>query len=203
MAGCGLAAISSGPPISREETRTTSQGGGKGGGGPKVTTTEYLYFASFAVALCEGPINKAVAADDAAFAFKTGFAGRALMGLIGSDDFSFKVSPDGSTWNTGLTIDRATGRPSLPQGTVLGGLATDPSGRSDGWIWFNATAQRLRGRAAGVDFDLGALAEVGLLNVADNALEAATVIAAPGVVPNSIRAMRDLMFEAFQRSRAD
>ena len=35
----------------REETRTTSQGGGKGGGGPKVTTTEYLYFASFAVAL--------------------------------------------------------------------------------------------------------------------------------------------------------
>jgi hypothetical protein len=41
----------------REETRTTSQGGGKGGGGPKVTTTEYLYFASFAVALCEGPIT--------------------------------------------------------------------------------------------------------------------------------------------------
>ena len=41
----------------REETRTTSQGGGKGGGGAKVTTTEYLYFASFAVALCEGPIT--------------------------------------------------------------------------------------------------------------------------------------------------
>ncbi len=40
----------------REETRTTSQGGGKGSG-PKVTTTEYLYFASFAVALCEGPIT--------------------------------------------------------------------------------------------------------------------------------------------------
>ena len=40
----------------REETRTTSQGGGKGSG-PKVATTEYLYFASFAVALCEGPIT--------------------------------------------------------------------------------------------------------------------------------------------------
>lgn len=134
----------------------------------------------------EVTVNKVAAADDAAFAFKTGFSGRALMGLLGSDDFSFKVSPDGSTWNTGLTIDRATGRPSLPQGTVLGGLATDPSGRSDGWFWFNATAQRLRGRANGVDFNLGALAGVGLLNVADNALEAATVIAAPGVVPNSI-----------------
>ena len=40
----------------REETNTTRQGGGKGGG-PKVTTTEYLYYASFAVALCEGPIT--------------------------------------------------------------------------------------------------------------------------------------------------
>ena len=42
----------------REETKTTSQGGGKGGGGGgKVNTTEYLYYASFAVALCEGPIT--------------------------------------------------------------------------------------------------------------------------------------------------
>jgi len=40
----------------REETNTTRQGGGKGGG-PKVTTTEYIYYASFAVALCEGPIT--------------------------------------------------------------------------------------------------------------------------------------------------
>ncbi|MCC1492719.1 glycoside hydrolase/phage tail family protein [Cognatishimia sp. F0-27] len=43
----------------REETKTTSQGGGGkgGGGGGKVKTTEYLYFASFAVAVCEGPIT--------------------------------------------------------------------------------------------------------------------------------------------------
>ncbi|MEF9601722.1 glycoside hydrolase TIM-barrel-like domain-containing protein [Paracoccus sp. PXZ] len=45
----------------REESRTTTQGGGKGfsmgGGGAKVQTTEYLYYASFAVALCEGPIT--------------------------------------------------------------------------------------------------------------------------------------------------
>nr|WP_246588154.1 glycoside hydrolase TIM-barrel-like domain-containing protein [Paracoccus bogoriensis] len=39
----------------REETKTiTQRGGGKGGGGGKVRTTEYLYYASFAVALCEG-----------------------------------------------------------------------------------------------------------------------------------------------------
>jgi len=41
----------------REEIRTTTQGGGKGGGGGKVKTTEYLYYSSFAVALCEGPIS--------------------------------------------------------------------------------------------------------------------------------------------------
>ncbi len=41
----------------REETKTTTQGGGKGGGGSKVKTTEYLYYASFAVALSEGPIT--------------------------------------------------------------------------------------------------------------------------------------------------
>jgi hypothetical protein len=41
----------------REETKTTTQGGGKGGGGGKVKTTEYLYYASFALALCEGPIT--------------------------------------------------------------------------------------------------------------------------------------------------
>lgn len=37
----------------REEVNTRRQGGGKGGG-PKVTTTKYSYYASFAVAVCEG-----------------------------------------------------------------------------------------------------------------------------------------------------
>lgn len=42
----------------REETKITTQGGGKGGGGGgKVKTTEYFYYASLAVALCEGPIT--------------------------------------------------------------------------------------------------------------------------------------------------
>ncbi len=38
-----------------EHVSTTTQGGK--GGGPKVTTTSYSYTASFAVALCEGPIS--------------------------------------------------------------------------------------------------------------------------------------------------
>ncbi|PZX03196.1 baseplate multidomain protein megatron, partial [Celeribacter halophilus] len=40
----------------REEVNKETQGAGKGGGG-KVTTTTYTYYASFAVALCEGPIT--------------------------------------------------------------------------------------------------------------------------------------------------
>ncbi|MDP7150261.1 MAG: glycoside hydrolase TIM-barrel-like domain-containing protein [Paracoccaceae bacterium] len=39
------------------ETVSTSTTGGGKGGGPKVTTTTYTYTASFAVALCEGPIS--------------------------------------------------------------------------------------------------------------------------------------------------
>ncbi len=39
-----------------EHVSTSTSGGGKGGG-PKVTTTSYSYTASFAVALCEGPIS--------------------------------------------------------------------------------------------------------------------------------------------------
>ncbi len=44
----------------REKKETTTQGGGGkggGGGGNKVKTTEYFYFASFALAICEGPIT--------------------------------------------------------------------------------------------------------------------------------------------------
>ena len=134
----------------------------------------------------ETTVNKAAAGNDAAFAFKTGFSARALIGLLGSDDFSFKVSPDGSAFYDAIRIDRSTGRPTLPQGAVLGGLASDPSARTDGWIWFNTTAQRLRARADGVDFNIGPLMGVGLLAVADNALEASTIISAPGVAHTSI-----------------
>ncbi len=55
-------------------------------------------------------INKAAPADTATLLFQTDWSGRAEMGLAGEDDFSFKVSPDGSTWHEGIRIDRNTGR---------------------------------------------------------------------------------------------
>ena len=75
----------------------------------------------------EATINKAAAGNDAAFAFKTGFSARALIVLLGNDDFSFKVSPDGSAFFDALKIDRSNGQVELPQPTILPGLSAAPS----------------------------------------------------------------------------
>ncbi|MFC0810784.1 DUF2793 domain-containing protein [Paracoccus panacisoli] len=80
----------------------------------------------------EATVNKAAAGNDAAFAFKTGFSVRALIGLLGDDDFSFKVSPDGSAFFDALKIDRTNGQVELPQPTILPGLNAAPSPPSIG-----------------------------------------------------------------------
>jgi hypothetical protein len=55
-------------------------------------------------------INKAMPGDTASVLFQTGFGGRAEMGTAGQDNWSLKVSPDGSTWTEALRVDAATGR---------------------------------------------------------------------------------------------
>ncbi|QAX32111.1 DUF2793 domain-containing protein [Leisingera sp. NJS204] len=49
-------------------------------------------------------VNKAAAADTAALLFQSNWSGRAEMGLAGSDDFSIKISADGSAWGTALAL---------------------------------------------------------------------------------------------------
>lgn len=66
-------------------------------------------------------INKAGPADAGSLLFQTGWSGRAEMGLIGADDFTIKVSADGSSWQTGLSIDAVTGDLTLPRGVALNG----------------------------------------------------------------------------------
>ncbi|MCO5159995.1 MAG: DUF2793 domain-containing protein [Mesorhizobium sp.] len=63
-------------------------------------------------------INKASTGDTASVLFQSGFSGRAEFGLAGADDFSVKVSPDGSAWTEALTVDAATG---------LAAVAGDPT----------------------------------------------------------------------------
>ncbi len=95
-------------------------------------------------------VNKNAAANDASFSFKTGFSVRALFGTLGSDDFTLKVSPNGSSFFDALIADRNTGRVRFPVGVALTGLAADPGSPADGWLWHNSTTGQLRARLGGV-----------------------------------------------------
>ena len=54
-------------------------------------------------------MNKETAADVLSLLLQRNFSGRAELGLIGDDDFSLKVSPDGSSWFDALKVDRNSG----------------------------------------------------------------------------------------------
>lgn len=59
-------------------------------------------------------LDKSASANDAALVFETGFSARALVGLLESDDFTIKLSPDGASFYVGLVADHASGRVALP-----------------------------------------------------------------------------------------
>lgn len=54
-------------------------------------------------------LNKETAAATGTLVFQTGWSGRAEFGLAGSDNFAVKVSDDGATWRTALSVAPATG----------------------------------------------------------------------------------------------
>jgi hypothetical protein len=60
-------------------------------------------------------LNKAGATKDAGLVFQTGFSARALLGLLGDDNFAIKVSADGAIFRPALAIDRSNGQASLSQ----------------------------------------------------------------------------------------
>lgn len=65
-------------------------------------------------------VNKASTGDDASHIFQNGFSTRALFGLLANDDFTLKVSPDGSTFYNALEVDKGNGEVTAPQGIILG-----------------------------------------------------------------------------------
>ncbi len=82
-------------------------------------------------------VNKSAAADTASLLFQSGWSGRAEMGLAGSDDFSVKVSPDGSAWTSALSIT-GQGQVRMPQRPLVratrgGGVLTPSSGSQTGF----------------------------------------------------------------------
>jgi hypothetical protein len=60
-------------------------------------------------------LNKAAAVDDAALAWQTAFGTRALEGLLGTDNWQVKVSPDGSTFFDAMIADRIDLYPFSPR----------------------------------------------------------------------------------------
>ncbi len=61
-------------------------------------------------------VNKAAPADTASLLFQTGYSGRAEMGTTGVDDFTIKVSDDGSTYRDAIVVEADTGAVQMPQG---------------------------------------------------------------------------------------
>lgn len=53
--------------------------------------------------------NKSTTTQTASHLFQNNYSGRAEFGLIGNDDFSLKVSSDGSEWKEAFVVDKATG----------------------------------------------------------------------------------------------
>ncbi len=99
-------------------------------------------------------INKASASNTASLLFQTGFSGRAEMGTVGGDNFVLKVSPDGTTFLTGLTVEAATGRVIASNGINVTPGASDPSSPQNGDIWYNSTTGKLRTRQNGTSVNL-------------------------------------------------
>jgi hypothetical protein len=137
----------------------------------------------------EATVNKNVPANDAAFAFKTGFSARALFGLLGDDDFRVKVSPDGSTFHDAIQVDRTSGQVELPKPVVLPGFATAPSPPASGKIAVyarnRAGAPRLDVmRPSGRDFPLQA--HFGVNRIANWSPSVTTTITTEGMPLTSV-----------------
>ncbi len=61
-------------------------------------------------------LNKEAGGNVASFLFQSGWSARAEFGLLGSDDFGVKVTPDGSAWHEAFVIDGSSGAVSFPKG---------------------------------------------------------------------------------------
>lgn len=95
--------------------------GGLGLGGSTPDATNRLVVAAPAALFTHAgagvqfKINKAAAVDTASLLFQNNWAGRAEMGLAGSDDWSLKTSANGSSWVEAIKVAASTGALTLAQ----------------------------------------------------------------------------------------
>ena len=60
-------------------------------------------------------INKEADGNSAQILLQKGYSSRAILGLLGNNDLTLKVSPDGSNWRAAWSINRFSGRLKLAQ----------------------------------------------------------------------------------------
>jgi hypothetical protein len=102
---------------------------------------------------CRFTFNKRAVGDDLALTFQTGYSARALLGLLGGDDFTFKVSDDGAAFTTAMVIDRATGAVAFAEHSKFSATSNfDNYIAANTWtkVQFNSADHNTQG-----DFDAG------------------------------------------------
>ena len=87
-------------------------------------------------------LNKQAASNVLSLLLQSDYSGRAEIGLVGDDDLSLKVSPDGSNWFSAVSIGRADGTARFPcgiahqaSGQLLHGMMFTPGGDGVTSIW--------------------------------------------------------------------
>lgn len=90
-------------------------------------------------------INKNSTNDTASYLFQTSFSGRAEFGLIGDDNFSLKVSSDGSVFSDALVVNSSTAEVDISQALTLLAVSTAPSAESGkAKIYLDANDQQVK-----------------------------------------------------------
>ncbi|XBQ15430.1 MAG: DUF2793 domain-containing protein [Oceanicaulis sp.] len=69
-------------------------------------------------------LNKEAPGGVLSLLMQSNWSGRAEFGLVGGDDVSLRVSPDGTSWTEALSVDRATGAVAIAEAAVSGGSVT-------------------------------------------------------------------------------
>ncbi len=99
-------------------------------------------------------INKGAAAATSSLLFQHDFDTHAEIGLIGDNDLTVKVSPDGAAFITALSVAKNSGRVALSQPVQIVPMAGDAGPLSDGYLWYNSATGKFRARQNGATVDV-------------------------------------------------
>ena len=99
-------------------------------------------------------INKGSAAATGSVLYQQGYLTRAEVGLVGDNNLTVKVSADGTSFATALTVDKDNGRASMVQPMRLVPMVGDAASVADGFLWYNSTTGKFRARQGGATVDL-------------------------------------------------